>query len=56
MTRETLPPDLPITLVLEQPARSKFLIRGSDGPSLDLEDKVTHKLFHLGIVGEEDIF
>ncbi len=56
VTRETLPPELPITLVLEQPARSKFLIRGPYGPSLDLEAKVTHKLFHVGIVGEEDIF
>jgi protocatechuate 3,4-dioxygenase beta subunit len=31
VSRETLPPDWPISMVLDEPARAEFLIRGPDG-------------------------
>jgi hypothetical protein len=48
VTRETLPPDLPITLVLDPPARSKFLIRGPDGRPVAgarIQPRVLHREF-----------
>ena len=31
VTRETLPPDWPVSMVLDAPARAEFLVRGPDG-------------------------
>ncbi len=48
VTRETLPPDLPITLVLDPPARAKFLIRGPDGRPVAgarIQPRVLHRDF-----------